>query len=65
MELLCAFCIQLPGRSQGSEALAWTVINGHAVCQRHYEFAYLHIVFFDALEQARAWEEEMLGGSGG
>jgi hypothetical protein len=62
MTLLCAFCMNLPGRSQGDEAMAWTVINGHAVCRRHHEFAQLEGTWLDALAEARDWESFMAGG---
>lgn len=63
--LMCAFCMNLPGRSQGEDALAWTVINGHAVCLRHHEFARGAGTWAEALAAAAEWEVAMLPGRTG
>lgn len=61
--LMCAFCFVLPGRSQGADALAGTVINGHATCQRHHEFALISSEFRVCLAPAEEWERDMLDAS--
>lgn len=61
--LMCAFCMNLPGRSQGDEAIAWTVINGHAVCLRHHEFAHEDRTWAEALADALDWENHMAAGT--
>jgi hypothetical protein len=61
VSLMCAFCLNLPGRSQGEEAVAWTIVNGTAVCYRHNEFG-LTPVFSEALAAAAEWELAMLPG---
>ncbi|MFA7264831.1 MAG: hypothetical protein WC054_00725 [Candidatus Nanopelagicales bacterium] len=62
MNLMCAYCLYLPGRSQGEEALALTVVEGVAVCMRHRHFAASGLGWMRSLRWAQLWEQIMAHG---
>jgi hypothetical protein len=61
---MCALCMHLPGRSQGAEGLAATIINGHAACFRHYEFVAVTAPWEEILRAAEEWEAAIFRGDG-